>query len=84
LRNWNFKQRPCSLMFVDKSEAECKLDAHEKTDYLIRDERAEGSMLISGLSLKTRSSKMAERGTLPNKIQISLLTWQCIENCGRN
>jgi hypothetical protein len=81
VRGNDFHKMPCSLMSVDKSETACEIDGREHMDYLVRDSRAEGTGLGGLLGVFRRSSKMMEHATLPNKISISLSTWQCIENC---
>jgi len=84
LRAGNFQGRPCSLMYVDKSEATCLIDKHVRMGFLVRDERAEGTAVMGALGIRLRNSKLAERGTSPNKIQISLAAWQCIEHCRKS
>ena len=78
----DFQQSPCSLWLVVKGGSTCTIDSHEPVAFLVRDKRAEGAVLMAAVGVRLRSSKIVERETLPNKIHISLATWQCIEHCG--
>jgi len=81
LRSQGFQKMPCSLMMVDTSEAVCKFDPDVQMAYIVRDARAEGTLAAGLYGFLHRSNSLAERAALPNKIRISLSTWQCVENC---
>jgi len=81
LRTQNFQKMPCSLMMVDKSGVTCTLDKDEQGAYFIRDARAEGTGLGGAFGFLHHSNKLAERAALPDKIHVTLSTWECIENC---
>jgi hypothetical protein len=74
---------PCSLQSVEKASVTCDIDASKKMAFLVRDGRAEGTKPAGILGIKSKSRKAAEQATLPDKIFISLATWQCIENCSK-
>jgi hypothetical protein len=81
LRAEAFAKMPCSLQSVDKIDVSCELDRSVRTDFIVRDARAEGTEATGAFGAWHHSSKLVEHATLPNKIQISLSSWQCIENC---
>jgi hypothetical protein len=83
LRAADFSNRPCSFQSVDKGESTCELDRGEELSFLIRDSRSEASAMGGLLGLHVRSRKMTERAVLPNKIRVTLSSWQCIENCSK-
>lgn len=81
LRTEDFSKMPCSLQWVDQTEVACNIDKEEREAFVVRDARAEGTMASGLFGFLKGSHKLAERAALPNKIQISLYSWQCIENC---
>ena len=81
IRRPDFARMPCALLSVDKTVATCQTAGDERMVFIVRDARAEGTELAGAVGMKLHSGKLIEHATLPNKIQISLSTWQCVENC---
>jgi len=77
----SFLNKPCSLLDVDQIDTTCEIDPGGQMDFVVRDERGAGTFLLGEAGLLIRDHKVLEQATSPNRIQISLSGWQCIENC---
>jgi hypothetical protein len=66
LKRRDFAHTPCVLDGVTKGELSCEIDRHASMALYVRD---------------ARSKSKAGASPLPDKVQISLSRWQCIENC---
>jgi hypothetical protein len=76
-----FKNMPCSLQSVNRSEIACDIDRNRRVAFYVRDARSEKVLTDGFFATWGRNSKLSKEAALSNVIQISLSTWQCIENC---
>jgi len=77
----DFPKMACFIQSANKASATCDIDSSKKLAFLVRDARAETTKPAGILGIKSKSQRLAEQAVPPDKISISLSTWQCIENC---
>ena len=80
----DFRNMKCSLQSVDKSDATCDVDRHRRMILIVRDARGLGTVVAGTAGFLRKSPKLMEHAALPDRIQVSVSTWQCLENCPKN
>jgi hypothetical protein len=80
----DYAKMRCSLYSVDSEEVTCEIDPHQRTIFIVEDDRKAGTVVLGVFGAFENSSKMAERASQPNKISIQLSAWQCVANCAKS
>jgi hypothetical protein len=65
----DFGRMRCSFQSIDKGEVTCEIDPRERMVFVVRDDRAEGTVALAAFGLFHPSGKLVERAAQPNKIQ---------------
>ena len=79
LRTQHFLRSKCGRAGIIKAEFVCDL-ANGDT-FVVRDKRAEGTALLGAFSAMKGGGAMLDRATKPNRLQVTLWEWGCVENC---
>jgi len=75
----DFERANCGRTGIIKDTYQCIMRPGEQL--LVRDKRALGSSLGTVAGVVTRNSEMIDRTTKPNKINLVISVWACVENC---
>jgi hypothetical protein len=79
IRQQDFQSAKCGQVGILKTEIECELEPGDVI--LLRDKRAEGSMLLGAFGALGRNSESVERATRGNRVHYEVAEWTCVEHC---
>jgi len=79
LRQGDFEKSKCGRVGIVETDFECELEPGDML--ILRDKRAQGSMLLGLFGFTTRNNEGVNRATAGNKVHYEIAEWACIQNC---